>query len=81
KRKIEEINNVNINYRTTINPKNLESLINNLKGIGHSSDIIVVESSDKKIQIQAAKDSRVDVISNFRSGPICSVFDVLSVVK
>ncbi len=63
KRKIEEIINVNVKYRTKINPKNLESLIKKLKGIGQSSNIIVVESADKKIQIQAAKDSRVDIIS------------------
>ena len=82
KRKIEEINNVNINYRTTINPKNLESLINNLKGIGHSSDIIVVESSDKKIQIQAAKDSRVDIISFSEQSVLKTIFPgVISLTK
>jgi RNase P/RNase MRP subunit p30 len=63
KRRIEEINNINVKYRINIYPKNLESLIKELKGIGQSSNIIVVESADKKIQIQAAKDSRVDVIS------------------
>jgi RNase P/RNase MRP subunit p30 len=82
KRRIEEITNINIKYRTTINPKNLESLIKKLKGIGQSSNVIVVESADKKIQIQAAKDSRVDVISFSEQAVLKTIFPgVISLTK
>ncbi|MBY9021511.1 MAG: hypothetical protein KGD67_10650 [Candidatus Lokiarchaeota archaeon] len=82
KRRIEEINNVNVKYRTSINPKNLEILIKKLNGIGKSSNIIVVESADKKIQIQAAKDSRVDVISFSEQNILKTIFPgVISLTK
>lgn len=82
KRRIEEITNINVKYRTNINPKNLESLIKKLKGIGQSSNIIVVESTDKKIQIQAAKDSRVDVISFSEQTILKTIFPgVISLTK
>ena len=74
KRRVEEITNINVKYRATINPKNLESLIKKLKGIGQSSNIIVVESADKKIQIQAAKDSRVDIISFSEQDALKTIF-------
>jgi len=82
KRRIEEITNINVKYRTNINPKNLESLIKKLKGIGQSSNIIVVESPDKKIQIQAAKDSRVDLISFSEQAVLKTIFPgVISLTK
>jgi len=82
KRRIEKITNINVKYRTTINPKNLENLIKKLKGIGQSSSIIVVESADKRIQIQAAKDSRVDVISFSEQQALKTIFPgVISLTK
>ncbi len=82
KRRIEEISNINVKYRTNINPKNLESLIKKLKGIGQSSNVIVVESADKKIQIQAAKDSRVDVVSFSEQAVLKTIFPgVISLTK
>ena len=82
KRRIEEITNINVKYRTNINPKNLENLIKKLKGIGQSSNVIVVESADKKIQIQAAKDSRVDVISFSEQAVLKTIFPgVISLTK
>ena len=82
KRRIEEITNINVKYRTNFNPKNLESLIKKLKGIGQSSNIIVVESPDKKIQIQAAKDSRVDLISFSEQAVLKTIFPgVISLTK
>ena len=82
KRRIEEITNVNVKYRTNIYPKNLDNLIKKLKGIGQSSNIIVVESPDKKIQIQAAKDSRVDVISFSEQAVLKTIFPgVISLTK
>jgi RNase P/RNase MRP subunit p30 len=82
KRRIEEITNINVKYRTNINPKNLESLIKKLKGIRQSSNVIVVESADKKIQIQAAKDSRVDVVSFSEQAVLKTIFPgVISLTK
>ena len=82
KRRIEEITNINVKYRTIINPKNLERLIKKLKGIGQSSNVIVVESTDKKIQIQAAKDSRVDIISFSEQTALKTIFPgVISLTK
>ena len=82
KRRIAEIPNINVNYRTNIKPKNLEHLIKELKGIGQSSNIIVVESADKKIQIQAAKDSRVDVVSFSEQQILKTIFPgVISLTK
>ena len=82
KRRIEEISKINIRYRTNINPKNIENLSKELKGIGLSSNIIVIESADKKIQIQAAKDSRVDVISFSKQSLLKTIFPgVISLTK
>jgi len=82
KSRIEEISNINVKYRTNINPKNLESLSKELRGIGLSSNIIIVESADKKIQIQAAKDSRVDVISFSEPAVLKTIFPgVISLTK
>ena len=61
--KISKFSNLQCYYRTTIKPKNLDDLKKRLKKLTNSTDIVAVESSDKKIQIQASKDSRVDMVS------------------
>ena len=63
KEKISKSSALKIYYRTTIRPKNLDDLKKRLKQAKNFSGIISVESSDRKVQIQAAKDSRVDIIS------------------
>ncbi len=63
KEKISKSSALKIFYRTNIRPKNLEDLKKRLKQAKNFSGIISVESSDRKVQIQAAKDSRVDIIS------------------
>ncbi|MBY8987401.1 MAG: hypothetical protein KGD61_03020 [Candidatus Lokiarchaeota archaeon] len=63
KEKISKTSALKIYYRITIKPKNLDDLKKRLKQSKNISVITSVESSDKKIQIQAAKDSRVDIIS------------------
>ncbi|MHA2288777.1 MAG: hypothetical protein ACXABG_08315, partial [Promethearchaeota archaeon] len=55
--------NLRLYYRTNFKPKNSDELKNSLKQAKSILGIISVESSDKKIQLQAAKDSRVDLIS------------------
>ncbi len=63
KEKISKSSALKIYYRTTIRPKNLDDLKKRLKQAKNFSGIISVESSNIKVQIQAAKDSRVDIIS------------------
>jgi RNase P/RNase MRP subunit p30 len=63
KEKISKFSALKIYYRTTIKPKNLDDLKKRLNQAKNFSSIISVESSDRKVQIQAAKDSRVDIVS------------------
>lgn len=63
KEKISRFTAFKIYYRTTIKPKNLDDLKKRLKQTKNISNITSVESPDRKVQIQAAKDSRVDIIS------------------
>jgi RNase P/RNase MRP subunit p30 len=63
KEKLNKFSVLNLYYRTSIKPKNLDDLKKRLKQIKNFSGITSVESNDRKIQIQAAKDSRVDLIS------------------
>ena len=60
---ISKFSTLKLYYRTTIKPKNLDDLKNSLKQTKSMIGIISVESSDRKVQIQAAKDSRVDMLS------------------
>jgi RNase P/RNase MRP subunit p30 len=60
---INKYSTLKLYYRTTINPKDVDDLKGNLKKTKSMSGIISVESSDRKVQIQAAKDSRVDMLS------------------
>ena len=63
KEKLTKFSALNLFYRTTIRPKNIKDLKNRLKQNRNFSGITSVESNDRKVQIQAAKDSRVDLIS------------------
>ena len=63
KEKISKFSTIKLYYRTTIRPKNLDDLKKMLKQANNFSSITSVESPDRKVQIQAAKDSRVDIVS------------------
>jgi len=63
KQRISKISTLNLYYRINLRPKSLNDLKKRIKHYNNFSDIISVESMDKNIQIQAAKDSRVDIIS------------------
>ena len=63
KEKISKFSALKIYYRTTIKPKSLDDLKKRLNQAKNFSSIISVESSDRQVQIQAAKDSRVDIVS------------------
>jgi len=63
KQRISEISTLNLYYRINLEPNSLNDLKKRIQHYNNFSDIISVESMDKNIQIQAAKDSRVDIIS------------------
>ncbi len=63
KQRISKISTLNLYYRINLRPNSLNDLKKRIQAYNNSSDIISVESMDKNIQIQAAKDSRVDIIS------------------
>lgn len=63
KQRISKISTLNLYYRINLRPNSLNDLKKRIQTYNNFSDIISVESMDKNIQIQAAKDSRVDIIS------------------
>ncbi len=63
KQRISKISTLNLYYRINLRPNSLNDLKKLIQPYNNFSDIISVESMDKNIQIQAAKDSRVDIIS------------------
>jgi len=63
KQRISKISNLNLYYRINLRPNSLNDLKKLIQPYNNFSDIISVESMDKNVQIQAAKDSRVDIIS------------------
>ena len=63
KNKIRKITSINLNYRINIKPTNFKDYQSSLDSVGKSLDIVSIETGIKDIQIKAAKDSRVDLIS------------------
>ena len=63
KTKINNLTSINLNYRINIKPKSYKEYQVSLNSVGSSLDIISVETDKKDIQIKAAKDSRVDLLS------------------
>jgi RNase P/RNase MRP subunit p30 len=60
---IKKITNINIYYRFNLTPSNLNDFKKTLKNFDSFPHILGVETPDKEIQIQAAKDSRIDILS------------------
>jgi len=60
---IKEITQINIYYRNTLKPDNLRDFKKIIKTFNTHTEILAVETSNKNIQIHAARDSRVDLIS------------------
>lgn len=63
KRIIKDTTKINIYYRHTLNPDNLQDFKKSIKRFNNHPEILSVETSNKDIQIHAARDSRVDLIS------------------
>jgi RNase P/RNase MRP subunit p30 len=60
KKKIKEIN---LFYRINLNLNNPKEFRKKIKKFNHFPDILSIETINKEVQIQAARDSRVDIIS------------------
>jgi len=61
--KIKKFTNINLYYRFNLRPNNLNDFKKTLKKFNSFPHILGVETPDKEIQIQAAKDSRIDILS------------------
>ncbi|MFX0057652.1 MAG: RNase P subunit p30 family protein [Candidatus Hodarchaeota archaeon] len=63
KNKIENISSLNIFYRINLTPNSLREFKKDLEHLGDFPYILSVETLNKEIQLQAAKDSRIDILS------------------
>ncbi len=73
---------INVFIRNNIKSENLNDFKKRIANLSNLSNIISVESSNKELQIHAARDSRVDIISYSESQIIRTLTDgVISLVK
>jgi len=63
KEELRKSTSINLFYRVNLRPNNLNAFKKKIKDYNKFSDILSVETSNKEIQIHAARDSRVDIIS------------------
>ena len=79
---IKNFTKMDIYYRYTLKPKNLQDFKKTIKSFNNRKELLSVETSNKDIQIHAARDSRVDLIS-FSSPEIIKTLTngVISLVK
>ena len=63
KKKIKIETKINIFYRINLRIDSVDEITFQLKKFDKISDILSIESINKKVQLYAAKDSRVDIIS------------------
>lgn len=63
KEKIKKETKINIFYRINLRLNNPEDFKKNLKHFNNFSDILSIESLNKEVQLHAARDSRVDIVS------------------
>jgi len=73
---------INIFLRCNIEADSLKRLKNSLKDFMNSSYIVSVESSNKEVQLFAAKDSRIDIVSFSKQEVLKTITPgVISLVK
>ncbi|MFX1257445.1 MAG: RNase P subunit p30 family protein [Promethearchaeota archaeon] len=63
KKKIENETNIRVYYRINLKPNSVEFFKKKIKKYNNFPDILSVESLNKEVQIHAARDSRVDILS------------------
>lgn len=61
--KIFNESKINVYYRINLRVKDVEDFKNKIKNHNDFTEILSVESSDKEVQLQSARDSRVDIVS------------------
>ncbi len=60
---IKNLTRINIYYRYNLKPDNLQDFKKSIKNFNKHPEIVSVETSNKDIQIHAARDSRVNILS------------------
>lgn len=63
KTKIKKNTHLNVFFRINLRIENLEDFKKRIKRYNNFSDVLSIESLNKEVQLQAAKDSRVDIIT------------------
>lgn len=63
KKKIGLETKINAFYRINLRINNLEDFKKKIRNFNNNSDILSIESFNKEVQLQAARDSRVDIVS------------------
>ena len=63
KKKIKKEIKLQTFYRINLRVDNLEDFKRRIKGFNNFSDILSIESLNKDVQLRAARDSRVDIVS------------------
>ncbi len=63
KKSIERETNLNTFYRINLRFDNLESFKRRIQAFNNFFDILSIESLNKEVQLHAARDSRVDIVS------------------
>ncbi|MFW9819050.1 MAG: RNase P subunit p30 family protein [Candidatus Thorarchaeota archaeon] len=63
KKKIRSKTKLNVFFRINLRVENIEDFKKRIKIYNNFSDVLSIESFNREVQLQAAKDSRVDIIS------------------
>ncbi len=63
KEELRKLTSLNLFYRVNLRPNSLNAFKKKIKNYNDFSEILSVETSNKEIQIHAARDSRVDILS------------------
>ena len=61
--KAQKMSDINIYFRINLKLKDLEEFKKSIKKYNNIQDILSIESLNKEVQLQSAKDSRVDIVS------------------
>ncbi|MBY8983812.1 MAG: hypothetical protein KGD65_01970 [Candidatus Lokiarchaeota archaeon] len=63
RKRVQNISKVNVFFRINLRVNRIEDFRAKIKKYGNFTDILSIESSNKEVQLQSAKDSRVDIVS------------------
>ncbi len=63
RKKMQDFTNINVYFRINLRLRSIEDFKKRIRSYNNFSDILSVESLDREVQLQSARDSRVDIIS------------------